>query len=67
VTIASDSDISYDPFSVEIDKDPHLLWKRMRDEMPLYRNECAAGNACRSRRAEPGSDRTLVVLERAFK
>ena len=36
---ASDSDIYYDPFSVEIDKDPHPLWKRMRDEMPLYRNE----------------------------
>jgi cytochrome P450 len=39
VTIASDSDIYYDPFSVEIDKDPHPLWKRMRDEAPLYRNE----------------------------
>jgi cytochrome P450 len=29
----------YDPFSIEIDKDPHPLWKRMRDEMPLYYNE----------------------------
>src|SRR4029078_8950667 len=39
VTITSDSEIYYDPFSVEIDKDPHPLWKRMRDDSPLYRNE----------------------------
>jgi cytochrome P450 len=35
----STSEIYYDPFDVEIDKDPHPLWKRMRDEQPLYRNE----------------------------
>ena len=29
----------YDPFDIEIDKDPHPLWRRMRDEAPLYRNE----------------------------
>jgi cytochrome P450 len=39
VTITSQSDIYYDPFDKEIDKDPHPLWKRMRDEAPLYRNE----------------------------
>ena len=39
MTITSDSDIYYDPFSVEIDNDPHPLWKRIRDEVPLYRNE----------------------------
>jgi cytochrome P450 len=39
VTITSDSEIYYDPFNKEIDKDPHPLWKRMRDEAPLYRNE----------------------------
>jgi cytochrome P450 len=39
VTITSDSDIYYDPFNKEIDKDPHPLWKRMRDEAPLYYNE----------------------------
>ena len=33
------SDIYYDPFDVEIDKDPHPLWHRMRDEAPLYYNE----------------------------
>jgi cytochrome P450 len=39
VTIASDSEIYYDPFNIEIDVDPHPLWKRMRDEAPLYHNE----------------------------
>jgi cytochrome P450 len=39
VTIASEREIYYDPFNVEIDVDPHPLWKRMRDEAPLYRNE----------------------------
>jgi cytochrome P450 len=39
VTITNDSEIYYDPFNKEIDKDPHPLWKRMRDEAPLYRNE----------------------------
>src|SRR4029078_8810285 len=33
------SDIHYAPFDVHIDVDPHPLWKRMRDEAPLYRNE----------------------------
>jgi cytochrome P450 len=31
--------IYYDPFDIEIDKDPHPLWHRMRDEAPLYHNE----------------------------
>jgi cytochrome P450 len=39
VSITNDSDIYYDPFDIEIDKDPHPLWRRMRDEAPLYRNE----------------------------
>src|SRR6266496_1041769 len=38
VTIMSSSDIYYDPFDVEIDKDPHSVWRRMRDEVPLYYN-----------------------------
>jgi cytochrome P450 len=32
-------DLYYDPFDIEIDKDPHPLWRRMRDEVPLYRND----------------------------
>ena len=39
MTITNESDIYYDPFDIEIDNDPHPLWKRMRDEAPLYRNE----------------------------
>jgi len=31
--------ISYDPYDYEIDIDPHPVWKRMRDEQPLYWNE----------------------------
>ena len=38
MTIA-DAELYYDPFDIEIDKDPHPLWKRMRDEAPLYRND----------------------------
>jgi cytochrome P450 len=29
----------YDPFDFDIDDDPHPIWKRMRDESPLYRND----------------------------
>ena len=29
----------YDPFDIEIDKDPHRVWRRMRDEAPLWWNE----------------------------
>lgn len=31
--------IYYDPYDYDIDADPHPVWKRMRDEAPLYRNE----------------------------
>src|SRR6185369_2922459 len=33
------SAIYYDPYDFEIDDDPYPVWKRMRDEVPLYRNE----------------------------
>ena len=29
----------YDPYDYAIDADPHPIWKRLRDEAPLYRNE----------------------------
>jgi cytochrome P450 len=32
------SDLYYDPYDFEIDKDPYPIWKRMRDEAPLYYN-----------------------------
>jgi cytochrome P450 len=39
VTITSESDVYYDPYDVEIDADPYPVWKRLRDEAPLYYNE----------------------------
>jgi cytochrome P450 len=33
------SDVYYDPYDFEIDTDPYPVWKRMRDEAPLYYNE----------------------------
>jgi cytochrome P450 len=34
-----DSDLYYDPYDFGIDADPYPLWKRMRDESPIYYNE----------------------------
>ena len=31
--------VYYDPYDFQIDKDPYPIWKRMRDEQPLYYNE----------------------------
>jgi len=33
------SEIVYDPYDYAIDADPHPVWKRMRDDAPLYWNE----------------------------
>jgi cytochrome P450 len=35
----SDTDLYYDPYDFEIDNNPYPIWKRMRDEAPLYFNE----------------------------
>jgi cytochrome P450 len=32
-------DVYYDPYDFEIDSDPYPVWKRLRDERPLYYNE----------------------------
>ncbi len=32
-------ELYYDPYDLEIDADPYPLWKRMRDEVPLYYND----------------------------
>lgn len=32
------TDIVYDPYDYAIDADPHPVWKRMRDEEPVYYN-----------------------------
>jgi len=36
---ATDADVYYDPFDFAIDTDPYPVWKRLRDERPLYYNE----------------------------
>jgi cytochrome P450 len=35
----SDSPVYYDPYDFEIDTDPYPVWRRLRDEQPLYYNE----------------------------
>jgi cytochrome P450 len=39
MTASSDTELYYDPFDTEIDKDPHPVWRRLRDEAPLYYND----------------------------
>ncbi|HEY1828999.1 MAG TPA: cytochrome P450 [Acidimicrobiales bacterium] len=33
------TELYYDPYDFEIDADPYPIWKRLRDEAPLYYNE----------------------------
>jgi cytochrome P450 len=33
------TDVYYDPYDYEIDADPYPVWKRLRDEAPVYHNE----------------------------
>src|SRR5438309_1666405 len=35
----ADVDIYYDPYDRAIDEDPYPVWRRLRDERPLYYNE----------------------------
>jgi cytochrome P450 len=35
---ARETGIYYDPYDFEIDENPYPIWKRMRDEQPLYYN-----------------------------
>jgi cytochrome P450 len=35
----SDEPIYWDPFDTEIDANPYEIWRRLRNETPLYRNE----------------------------
>lgn len=32
-------DLYWDPFDTEIDTDPYPIWKQLRDEAPVYRND----------------------------
>ena len=39
MTVTSQGDVYYDPYDFEIDTDPYPVWRRLRDEAPLYYNE----------------------------
>ncbi len=39
VAVTDSSDVYYDPYDFGIDADPYPIWRQMREEMPLYRNE----------------------------
>jgi len=39
MTVTSPSDVYYDPYDVDIDRDPYPVYRRLREEAPLYFNE----------------------------
>jgi cytochrome P450 len=39
VTVSSASDVYYDPYNVNIDADPYPVYRRLREQAPLYYNE----------------------------
>jgi cytochrome P450 len=39
MTVTAGSDVYYDPYDVEIDADPYPVFRRLREEAPLYYNE----------------------------
>ena len=38
-TAVAEPDVYYDPYDFSIDEDPYPIWKRLRDERPLYYND----------------------------
>ena len=39
VTTSTASDVYYDPYDVDIDRNPYPVFRRLREEAPLYYNE----------------------------
>jgi cytochrome P450 len=39
MTTTTGSDVYYDPYDIEIDADPYPVFRRLREEAPLYRND----------------------------
>jgi cytochrome P450 len=39
LTTNTPTDVYYDPYDFEIDADPYPVWRRLRDEAPLYYND----------------------------
>lgn len=35
----SQPELYYDPYDFDIDTDPYPVWRRLRDEAPLYYND----------------------------
>ncbi|HXZ62855.1 MAG TPA: cytochrome P450, partial [Acidimicrobiales bacterium] len=38
-TTAAGEPLTWDPFEASYKTDPHPIWRRLRDEAPLYRND----------------------------
>jgi len=36
VTLSATSDVYYDPYNVELNADPNPMFRRLREEAPLY-------------------------------
>jgi cytochrome P450 len=39
MSVVKASDVYYDPYDFEIDRDPYPVWRRLREEAPLYYND----------------------------
>ena len=39
MAVSESTPLSYDPFDVEIDRNVHTVWRRLREEHPVYWNE----------------------------
>jgi cytochrome P450 len=39
VTVSATSDVYYDPYNVELNADPYPMFRRLREEAPLYYND----------------------------
>ena len=66
MTTSTARDVYYDPYDVDIDRDPYPVFRRLREEAPLYYNEphdfyavrtssAASSSGTRSSRAGAGS------------
>lgn len=39
MAVTTTGELYWDPFDIEIDANPYGIWRRMRDEAPVYRND----------------------------
>src|SRR5688500_8828562 len=39
VPVTTATELYWDPFDTELDASPHEVWRRLRDEQPVYRND----------------------------